>query len=144
MRRIIVMSAAISLVVAASPMAFAAPIHRAPAQTATTVNHIEPGDFLARDLLGIDVFGTRDRKVGSIKNLILGPGARVLAVVLDIDGRDVGVPMRDIKIVMNSANTEPAKATVNMSKSQLKLAKAFRFDKAPGSGSSAPPASRRK
>ncbi|HTV89555.1 MAG TPA: PRC-barrel domain-containing protein [Stellaceae bacterium] len=135
------MTAALAVLLAASPMAFAATAAAtntgatttAPADTAVTSTRIQAGQILATDLNGADVYDQQDQKVSTVKDIILDHNGGVAAVVLDVAGRNVGVPMHALHIAMN-ANNRISKVTIDRSRNQLKSAEAFRLTR-PGTGS---------
>jgi sporulation protein YlmC with PRC-barrel domain len=137
------MIAAFAAVLAASPMAFAAESASTATvprpHAATSAERIQPGQIKATDLKGASVYDRQNEKVGSIKDIILDRGGKVAAVVLDVDDKNVAVGMNDLNIAMNSDNSAPQKVTVDMSKDQLKSARAFELTTTAASGNSSPP-----
>jgi len=140
------MTAAIALaatVTAAAPMAFAQTNSAATTSAPTvTTNHMMPGQIRGTDLKGTDVYDRENAKVGDIRDMVLGHDGRVAAVVIDVDGKNVGVPMQDLHIAMNQDN-KIQKITIDRSRSELRSAETFQLDavrSTAGSGSSTAPA----
>lgn len=137
------MMAAFAAAMAASPLAFAqTAAARADASTSNvTVNRIEPGQVRATNLRGSSIYDAQSNKVGSVRDIVLDRSGRVAAVVIDVDGKDVGVPMSDLHIAMTK-DAKIDKVTIDRTRAELKSAEAFDLNNMPNtsSGSSAPPA----
>jgi sporulation protein YlmC with PRC-barrel domain len=144
--------AAFAAILAASPMAFAAQPKAAapatpPANSSVSETSIQPNQILAGDLKGADVWDSQNKKIGTVKDIVVDKGGRVAAVVLDIDGKNVAVPMHDLQITLEQNSNTPKKVTVNKSQNELKSAQAFQLNEKTagsqneaGSGGSAAPA----
>lgn len=135
------LTAAFAALMAASPAALAETAGTAPADHGgVTTNRIEPGQIRATDLKGSTVYDGQNNNIGSIKDLVLARSGRVAAVVIDVDGKNVAVPMRDLRFAMDS-NDNLKKVTIDRGKNELKSAQAFDLDNTGNarSGSSAPP-----
>jgi hypothetical protein len=143
MRKTMTTAALAAMLAVAGPAAFAADMtpdtSAAPAVHGTvTATRIEPGQILATALQGADIYDSQNKSIATVADIILDPGGRVAAVVAKVDGKYVGLAMRDLDITTD--NNKPHIA-VNMSEDQLKSAQTFQLEtKAAGSGGSMPPA----
>ena len=133
MRRTSMTAALAAMLVLGAPAAFAA--------TATATS-IQPGQMLATDVKGADIYGSDNKNIATVKDIILDQSGRVAAIAADVDGKVVALGMKDLDISTDKSN-KPHIA-VKMTKDQLKSAQAFDLDskdqanKAAGSGSTAP------
>ena len=113
----------------------------APAKTSIGATSIQPDQIRASKLKGSDVYDAKNEKIGSVKDLIIDKRGQVAAMVIDVDDKDVGLAMTDVKITMDKDNNP--KVTVDKSRQELKSAQAFQFDNPTAtSGSSTAPANR--
>src|SRR5437870_1621279 len=93
-----------SILIATAPIAYAetAPQSRAPA-TSAAVGQIQSDQIRASKMIGSTVYDVHNRKIGHIKDLILGRDGQVASVVVDVGaflgmgGKYVAVGLRDIK-----------------------------------------------
>ncbi|MGE5271732.1 MAG: PRC-barrel domain-containing protein [Thiohalocapsa sp.] len=154
MRKTTTIAAFAALMAVSMPMAFAAdmnattdhntttttpPAATAPMKTSVNATQLQPGQIRASKLKGSDVYDTQNKKIGSIKDIILDKDGQVAEMVIDVDGKDVGVGMHDVKIAMDNDNN--VKVTVDKSKEELKSAQAFQLtNETPKTGTSTPPA----
>jgi len=150
MRRTVTIAGFAAALAISMPMAFAADMNaNTPAHTTTstaampehavTATRIQPDQVRASELKGSDVYDAQNQKVGTIKDIIIGKQGEVAAMVIDVDGKDVGLTMNDVKIAMDKDNKP--KVTVDKSKQELKSAQAFQLNnETPKTGSSTPPA----
>lgn len=132
------MIAAFAAMLAASPAAFAAQPgsaanggHSAKTETAVqpqgvTATQLQADQIRASKLNGADVYGSDNKKVGTVKDIIIGEHGRVSALVVDVDGKNVGIGMSGVKIAMDNNNTP--KLTVDKTQQQLKSQQAFNFN----------------
>jgi sporulation protein YlmC with PRC-barrel domain len=150
MRRTLTIAGFAAALAVSMPMAFAADMNShanpaptpsdaaAPAKTSVTATSIKPDQIRASQLKGSDVYDAQNKKIGSVKDIIIDKSGQVAAMVIDVDGRDVGLAMNDVKIAMDKDNNP--KVTVDKSKQELKSAQAFQLNTAtPKTGSSTPP-----
>ena len=127
------MVAAFAAFMAISPLALAAESATTTTTDSTstvTATRIEPGQVRATDLKGSDVYNSQDKKVASIKDMIMNPDGRVAAVVLDVDGKYVAVGMRALTVAMNDKKLH---ISTGMSEQQLKSREKFDLDTKPAS-----------
>jgi sporulation protein YlmC with PRC-barrel domain len=95
---------------------------------------------------GATVYGTDNKDIGSIDNVVLDQNGRIAAVViksggfLGIGGKTIAVAMKDLK--MSTDKNGKPRFTTDMTKNQLKSAQTYNLSppKNTASGSSAPPA----
>ncbi|HJU15290.1 MAG TPA: PRC-barrel domain-containing protein [Stellaceae bacterium] len=85
-----------ALLIAAAPAAFAA-THTAPVQTPpkTIAGTIQPNQMRASKLIGMDVYGMYNVKIGSVQDVILNRNGTVAAVVFSANGKNVALPLDD-------------------------------------------------
>jgi sporulation protein YlmC with PRC-barrel domain len=90
--------------IATAPVAYGetAPHARATAATATEAQ-IQPDQIRASKMIGSAVYDVQNRKIGSVKDLVLDRDGQVSSVVIDVGaflgmgGKYVAVSPRDIK-----------------------------------------------
>jgi sporulation protein YlmC with PRC-barrel domain len=93
-----------------------------PEQAQTTV--------LAKDLMGANVFGPDDKKVGTVEDLILDEQQKITGVVVGVGGflgvgkKEVGLNWQQAKVVENPDTT--AKIVINLTKADLEAAPDFK------------------
>lgn len=134
MRRTSMTAALAAMLALSAPAAFAA-------TATTTQTAIQPGQMLATDMKGADIYGSDNKEIASVKDIILDQSGRVAAIAADVDGKVVALGMKDLNITTDK-NNKPHIA-VNMTKDQLKSAQAFDLgskDQTNKSGSTTPPA----
>lgn len=139
MPRIIATAAAAALIAAALP-AFAAdsPAAMTPSSAKVTATQLQPGQLRATDLKGANVYDNQSNKIASVKDMLLDRDGKIGTVVIDVDGKYVGMAMHDLKIALDDSNKP--KVIVDMTKDQLKQAQAFDLNTRPATtGSSTPP-----
>ena len=125
------MIAAFAAMMAISPLALAAESATTTTTDSTssvTASRVEPGQVRATDLKGSDVYNSQDKKVASIKDMVMNPDGRVAAVILDVDGKYVAVGMRALNVAMNDNKLH---VSTDMSEQQLKSRQTFDLDTKP-------------
>jgi hypothetical protein len=71
--------------------------------------------FLVRDLLGQKLTGVDGNTVGTVRNLVVVPGGRIVAVLVETgDGTRLAVPFTAVKLA-GSGSAAPLSATVSAS-----------------------------
>jgi hypothetical protein len=123
--------AAFAAMMAISPLALAAESATTTTTDATssvTSTRIERGQIRATDMKGSDVYNSQDKKIASIKDMIVNPDGRIAAVVLDVDGKYVAVGMRALTLAINDKKLH---ISTEMSEQQLKSRGAFDLDTKP-------------
>ena len=129
-----------TLLIATAPAAYAetAPHARATAATAAEAQ-IQPDQIRASKMIGSAVYDVQNRKIGSVKDLVLDRDGQVSSVVVDVGaflgmgGKYVAVSPRDIK-------TDHNRLTLDLTKEQLQQAQNYRLENSyTGAGTSASP-----
>jgi hypothetical protein len=127
------MIAAFAAMMAVSPLALAAEsatTTTTDASPSVTSTRIESGQIRATDIKGSNVYNSQDKKIASVKDMIVSPDGRIAAVVLDVDGKYVAVGMRALTLAMNDKKLH---ISTEMSEQQLKSRGAFDLDTKPAS-----------
>jgi hypothetical protein len=149
------MFAAVAAMLAVSPMALAADTTTTTTTTKTadgtaavTTTHLQPDQVRASKIDGAGVYDNQNKKIGSVKDIVMDSGGKIALFVLDIDGKYVGLPPQDAKIAMDAKDPDDVKLTVAQTQDQLKSKPDFKLDnnanKTSGSGSSTVPANKNK
>ena len=129
-----------TLLIATAPVAYAetAPHARATVATATEAQ-IQPDQIRASKMIGSAVYDVQNRKIGSVKDLVLDRDGQVASVVVDVGaflgmgGKYVAVSPRDIK-------TDHNRLTLDLTKEQLQQAQNYRLENSyTGAGTSTSP-----
>ncbi len=136
-------AAVAAILMATAPLAYAqtsAVRHSNLGMTNPTGSTIESTQFRASKMIGSDVYDVQNQNIGSVKDLIIDRDGRVAAAVvsvgggfLDSGGKNVAVPLSDIKSDNN-------RLTLDMTKAQLKQAQAYHMtNNNTGAGSTTSP-----
>jgi hypothetical protein len=110
---------------------------------------LQPGQWRASKLKGLNVYNSNNEKIGDIDDLIVDQTGKVAAVVIGVGGflglgeHDVAVPISELKWDAKGAGTTgtgtanrtsgndnrgyPDHAVLNMTKDQLKAAPEFKY-----------------
>jgi sporulation protein YlmC with PRC-barrel domain len=136
------MTAAVALAIAAAIPAYAQTSTTTPpaATTAATPNTmIQPDEMRASKILGSTVYDVQNRNIGSVKDLILGKGGKVDAVIVDV-GSFLGMGGKNVAISLNDIKTDNNRLTLDRSKEQLQQMAEYRLeDRNTGAGSTTSP-----
>jgi sporulation protein YlmC with PRC-barrel domain len=142
MRKMNLATAVVLALAAAGPTAYA--------QTSTThdtrvaaTSAVSPGiqldELRASKMIGSAVYDVQNRKIGSVRDVIINKDGKVDAVVVDVGsflgmgGENVAVPLSDIK-------TDNNRLTLDKTKEQLQQMAEYRLeDRNTGAGSSTSP-----
>jgi sporulation protein YlmC with PRC-barrel domain len=114
----------------------------APPRAQVTTNHLLPGQIRASEMAGAAVYDSQNKKIGSIKDIVLDRDGRVAVVVLNVSGplgigaRYVAIGIGDLKITTTDAKP---RFTVDMLKDQLKTAQTYDLHDADRAGTTTPP-----
>jgi sporulation protein YlmC with PRC-barrel domain len=123
------MAAAVALaatIAAAAPIAAAAdaaaggPMTPLTAQNSLTTTRLEPGQIRGTELKGAEVHDARDRKIGTVKDMILDHDGRMVRLVVEVDGRPIALDLSELTIAADHKNKP--RITVEKTKDQLKAA----------------------
>jgi sporulation protein YlmC with PRC-barrel domain len=137
------LSAAVALaatIAAAAPPAHAAdavaggPMTPLTAQNSLTTTRLEPGQVRGTEIKGAEVHDARDRKIGTVKDMILDRDGRMARVVLEVDGKSITLNLSELTIAADQKNKP--RITVEKTTDELKAAPASdpeRQLRAPGS-----------
>jgi len=126
--------------IATAPVAYGetAPHARATAAAAAEAQ-IQPDQIRASKMIGSAVYDVQNRKIGSVKDLVLDRDGQVASVVVDVGaflgmgGKYVAVSPRDIK-------TDHNRLTLDLTKEQLQQAQNYRLENSyTGAGTSTSP-----
>lgn len=112
MKRVLLVSAVAILVSIGGATSFAAP------QT------IRSDELRASKVIGSAVYDRNNQKVGSVQDIILGPGGKVDNVIVST-GSTMGVGGKDIAIPMADLKTDHDRLTLNKTQEQLSQAPAY-------------------
>jgi sporulation protein YlmC with PRC-barrel domain len=129
-----------TLLIATAPAAYAETAPHAQATAATAAEaQIQPDQMRASKMLGSAVYDVQNRKIGSVKDLVLDRDGQVASVVVDVGaflgmgGKYVAVSPRDIK-------TDHNRLTLDLTKEQLQQAQNYRLENSyTGAGTSTSP-----
>jgi sporulation protein YlmC with PRC-barrel domain len=106
-----------------------------PGMTATATE-MQPGQIRGSDLRGADVHNMQDKRIASVKDLVIDPDGRVARVVVEIEGKDVGLEMRELNIATNEQGKPHI--TINKTEEELRAAQEFDLDAPTATGTTAP------
>ena len=113
-------------IAAAAPTARAAdataggPMTPLTAQNSLTTTRLEPGQIRGTEIKGAEVHDARDRKIGTVKDMILDRDGRLAQVVLEVDGKSIALDLSELTIAPDQKNKP--RITVEKTKDQLKAA----------------------
>jgi len=103
---------------------------------AATAPGIQSDEIRASKMIGSAVYDVRNRKIGSVQDLVLDRSGKIDAVVVDVGsllgmgGKNVAVPLSDIK-------TDNNRLTLDRTKEQLQQMAEYRLeDRNSGAGTS--------
>jgi sporulation protein YlmC with PRC-barrel domain len=80
-----------------------------------------------QSLIGKEVYGQNGNHVGEIRNLLIGPGNRVQAAVIEFGGF-LGIGENQVAVDWDRLNVQPNRVTINMTEDQIKSAPHWRKD----------------
>src|ERR1700742_5177726 len=80
---------------------------------------IQSNELRASKIIGSSVYDKNNEKIGSVQDIILGTGAKVDSVVVDV-GTFLGMGGKDVALKMSDIKTDNDRLTTDMSKDQLK------------------------
>jgi hypothetical protein len=115
-----------------------------PAAGSKWLTNLQPGQWRASKLKGLNVYNGQNEKIGEIAELIVDQTGKVDAVVIGVGGflglgeHDVAVPVSELKWETKATGTTgtasasenrgyPDHAVLNMTKDQLKGAPEFKY-----------------
>jgi len=123
-----------ALLTAAAPTAFAAHMESVPTPPKTIVGTIQPNQMRASQVIGMDVYGKYNQKIGSVQDIILNRNGTVAAVVFSANGKNVALPLKDFNASHNRLTL------TNITKQQVDAAAEYHLtDKNTGAGTTGSP-----
>jgi sporulation protein YlmC with PRC-barrel domain len=125
-----------ALLTAAAPAALAQS-HSTPVPTPprTITGTIGPNQIRASQMIGMDVYGKYNQKIGSVQDIILDRNGRVAAVVVSANGKNIGLPLNDFNASHNRLTL------TNITQQQLNGAAEYHLtNKNTGAGTTGSPA----
>lgn len=114
--------------------------HAAVNTTSTmTGEAIQPDQIRASKMIGSSVYDQQNRKIGSVRDLILNKDGTVADVVVDV-GATLGMGGKDVAIRMSDIKTDNNRLTLDLTKEQLQRLAEFRLEnRNTGAGTSTSP-----
>jgi sporulation protein YlmC with PRC-barrel domain len=139
----IYVTATVALALAAAvPAAYAqtsATDTRAVTRSASPAQTIQPDQVRASKMIGSAVYDVQNRKIGSVRDLILDKSGKVDAAVVDV-GSFLGMGGKDVAISLSDIKTDHNRLTLDRSKEQLQQMAEYRLeDRNTGAGTSTSP-----
>src|SRR5438094_640019 len=113
------------------PEAATAPAAGTTGSTQTIIPEQAQTTVLAKDLMGANVFGPDEKKVGTVEDLILDEQQKISGVVVGVGGflgigkKEVGLNWQQAKVV-ESPDTTAKKIVINLTKADLEAAPDFK------------------
>jgi sporulation protein YlmC with PRC-barrel domain len=143
MPKISTMVAVAAILSAAAPLANAqtspgSERHAAITRAAST-HIIQPDQIRASKMLGSAVYDVQNRKIGSVKDLVLDKDGQVAAVVVDV-GSVLGMGGKYVAVNLSDIKTDNNRLTLDRTKEQLQQMAEYQLDNPnTGAGTSASP-----
>jgi sporulation protein YlmC with PRC-barrel domain len=107
--------------------------------TAITSETIQADQIRASKMLGSSVYDLQNRKIGSVKDLVLNKDGTVAAVVVDL-GSTLGMGGKDVAIRLSDIKTDNNRLTLDRTKEQLQQMAQYRLEnRNTGAGTSTSP-----
>ena len=100
---------------------------------------IQADQIRASKMLGSSVYDQQNRKIGSVKDLVLNKDGSVVDVVIDV-GSTLGMGGKDVAIRMSDIKTDNNRLTLDRTKEQLQSMAEYRLEnRSTGAGTSTSP-----
>jgi sporulation protein YlmC with PRC-barrel domain len=100
---------------------------------------IQPDQIRANKMIGSSVYDVQNRKIGSVKDLVLDKDGKVAAVVVDV-GSFLGMGGKYVAINMSDIKADNNRLTLDRTKEQLQQMAQYRLeDRNTGAGTSTSP-----
>ena len=87
---------------------------------------IRSNELRASKIIGSNVYDRNNEKIGSVQDIILGRGAKVDSVVVDV-GTFLGMGGKNVAVKMDQIKTDHDRLTLDMTKNQLQQAPNFQL-----------------
>lgn len=87
---------------------------------------IQSNELRASKITGSNVYDRNNEKIGSVQDIILGSGAKVDSVVVDV-GTFLGMGGKNVAVKMDQIKTDHDRLTLDMTKNQLEQAPNFQL-----------------
>ena len=98
---------------------------------------IRPNELRASKIIGSSVYDRNNEKIGSVQDIILGSGAKVDSVIVDV-GSFLGAGGKNVAVKMDQIKTDHDRLTLDMTKNQLQQAPNYQLtDRNTGAGQTA-------
>jgi sporulation protein YlmC with PRC-barrel domain len=102
--------------------------HAAVNRTGTmTADAIQADQVRASKMIGSSVYDLQNRKIGSVKDLLLDKDGTVAAVVIDV-GTTLGMGGKDVAIRLSDMKTDNNRLTLDRTKEQLQQMAEYRLE----------------
>jgi sporulation protein YlmC with PRC-barrel domain len=95
--------------------------------SAITSDAIQVDQIRASKMLGSSVYDLQNRKIGSVKDLVLDKDGTVAAVVIDV-GSMLGMGGKDVAIRLTDIKTDHNRLTLDRTKEQLQQMAEYRLE----------------
>jgi sporulation protein YlmC with PRC-barrel domain len=82
---------------------------------------IQSNEMRASKIIGSSVYDRNNEKIGSVQDIILGTGAKVDSVIVDV-GTFLGMGGKNVAVKMGDLKTDHDRLTLDMTKNQLQQA----------------------
>src|ERR1700749_1358646 len=82
---------------------------------------IRSDELRASKIIGSSVYDRNNQKIGSVQDIILGTGAKVDSVVVDV-GTFLGMGGKNVAVKMDQIKTDNDRLTLDLTKNQLQQA----------------------
>jgi sporulation protein YlmC with PRC-barrel domain len=104
-----------------------------------TSEAIQPDQIRASKMIGSSVYDEQNRKIGSVKDLVLNKDGTVADVVVDV-GATLGMGGKDVALRLSDIKTDNNRLTVDRTKEQLQKMAEYRLEnRNTGAGTSTSP-----
>jgi sporulation protein YlmC with PRC-barrel domain len=129
-----------SLLIAATPVAYAGTAAQSSANTTSAAqSQIQPDQIRAGKMIGSAVYDVQNRKIGHVKDLVLDRDGQVASVVVDV-GAFLGVGGKYVAVSLRDLKTDHNRLTLDLTKEQLQQAQNYRLENSyTGAGTSTSP-----
>jgi len=126
--------------IATAPVAYGKTAPQARATAATLAEtQIQPDQIRASKMIGSAVYDVQNRKIGSVKDLVLDRDGQVASVVVDV-GAFLGMGGKYVAVSPRDFKTDHNRLTLDLTKEQLQHTQNYRLENSyTGAGTSTSP-----